>query len=381
MKKIVIVLLFVVSITNAQKKIPFIDVAEIELQLEKSSKENNYTKALALINKINKNDSLYFSYLSSKSYYLLQLKKYDDVVKVADEGINANHQKPKVFFYTNKGIALTNLKKYDEAINTYNKALKIYPKNYLLWFNKGIVLETQGKINEALESYKETIKLNPLFRSPHLQIGNIFYKQDRLAQSLMAYNMYVLLNPKAPRVFSTIKELNTKVAAVNSNTRNEDLKLFDADNSFNELDSILKSKIAIKESYQTNVDISMALVNQNHIMLQKLNGFEGKGSFWDDKYVPFYNWILESNQFDKFIYTLLLSTQNIEHQKIIANNTEKIASFYDLLKGKWIQIVSKNIVNVNGENQVLYSEYIEGTVNAIGKRNGKKINRFLGFLQ
>jgi tetratricopeptide (TPR) repeat protein len=135
MKKIVLAFLFVINLANAQEKIPFIYFDSIQPQIEKSEKEKDYTKALALINSINKNDSMYFSILPSKTNYLLQLKKYDEVIATANEGINTNHKRSKALFYINKGIALTELKKYDEALETYNEALKIYTKNYVLWFN------------------------------------------------------------------------------------------------------------------------------------------------------------------------------------------------------------------------------------------------------
>ena len=160
MRKIVLVAFFITAIVNAQEKIPFIDYDEIKLQIEESNKENNYQKTVELINKINKNDSVYYPLLTSKSYYLLQLNKFNEVIEVADQGIKENHKTSKLFFYTNKGVALTNLERYKEALETYNQGIKIYPKNYLLWFNKGVVLETQGKINEALEAYKEAIILN-----------------------------------------------------------------------------------------------------------------------------------------------------------------------------------------------------------------------------
>ena len=317
MKKIIIVILFVINITNAQEKIPFIDYDSIQPQIEESSKAKDFTKTLALINKINKNDSMYFPLLTSKSYYLLQLKKYEEVIVVADEGLNADHKNSKLYFYTNKGVALTNLEKYDEALDTYNEGIKTYPKNYLLWFNKGVVLETKGKINEALAAYKEAIILNPLYKKPHLQIGNIFYKQERLTQALMAFNVYILLDPNGAGTFSALQRLNNIVVAKNTNKRNEELTLLDADDSFEDIDLVLKSKVAVNENYKTNSDINIALTKQNHAMIQQLKGFQGNEGFWSQKYVPLYNWILENNHFNNFTFTLSYTIENEKYKKII----------------------------------------------------------------
>ncbi|WP_439132726.1 tetratricopeptide repeat protein [Polaribacter sp.] len=374
MKKIlVIVIFFVCSIVNAQQKIPFIDYNEIQPQIEQAVEQKAYAEALSLANKINKNDSIYFSVLSSKSYYLLQLKKFDEAIQVADEGIQEDHTQSKVFFYINKAVALTNLKKYNEALKTYNEAIQIYPKNYILWFNKGEVLEQQNKLNKALVAYKEAILLNPLFGKPHLKIGNIFYNQEKLTQALMAFNMYLLLNSNELGSFEAIKDVNNKAALLTPFKKNEAINLVEDKNTFKEIDSILISKESIKLSYKTNNEIELALVNQNHIMMQNLRNFSGDETFWTQKYVSFYKWIVENNYFDHFIYTILFATQNQQHKKIIENNTDKIAAFFEPYQEKWQNIISKNIVDFNGEKQEVYYEYIGGILSAIGKKVDHKV--------
>jgi len=373
MKKLVVILLFVINVVSAQQKIPLIDYDDIRPKIEKSVQENDYVTALSLVNKINKNDSIYFPILSSKSYYLLQLKRYKEVIAISEEGIQGNHTSSKVDFYTNKAIALTKLKKYDEALETYHKATNIYPKNYLLWYSKGEVLEKQDKLNEALAAYKETVLLNPLFRKPHYKIGNILYKQERLAQAFMAFNMYLLLDPNGEDTFTAIKDINNKFSLLNAISKNDEIQLLDADENYKEIDSILKTKQAIKLSYQTNNDIDLALVKQNHIMLHKLKDLKETDGFWNKKYLPLYKWIIANNYFNDFIYTLLFSTQNQRHKEVIANNKDKIAAFVDAYKTKWLSIVSKNIVEFNGEKQEVFYEYIDGVLSAIGKKRGKQV--------
>ncbi len=42
--------------------------------------------------------------------------------------------------WNNKGIALKDLGKYEEAIQAYDKAIEIKPDYHLAWNNKGIAL-------------------------------------------------------------------------------------------------------------------------------------------------------------------------------------------------------------------------------------------------
>jgi len=371
MKKILITVLLVANFSFSQEKIPFIDYDEI---IQKISKEESNDKVINSINTLNKNDSAYYSLLISKSYYLLQLKKYEDALSVVNEGLNSNHEHSKANFYANKGVALSSLKRNDEALKNYNEGLKIYPKNYLLWFNKGYILETQGRFNEAVNAYKIAITLNPTYTKPHLQIGNIYYRQERLTQALMCFNMYLLLEPVAGGTSVVLKSLNNLVKSKNSNKRDQKIILDDEDDSFEDIDLVLSSKVALNTNYKTGNPINIALVKQNHAMIEQLKNFEGNGGFWDQTYLPFYKWIATNNKFDDFIYTLTYATENKGFQKIIKKNTEQIIAFLAVLKTKWEDNVSKNNIFFNGKQQDVVYEYSNSHVNAIGNyKNGKSV--------
>jgi antitoxin component YwqK of YwqJK toxin-antitoxin module len=371
MKKILIAMLLVANFGFSQEKIPFIDYDEI---LEKINKEESSEKKIALINKISKNDSAYYPLLVSKSYHLLQIEKYEEALNVANEGLDHSHKHSKANYYVNKGVALTNLKRDNEAIENYLKGIQIYPKNYLLWSNKASVLERQGKLNAAIDAYKTAITLNPFYKKPHLQIGNIYYKQERLTQALMCFNMFLLLEPDANGAFTTLQSLNNVVQAKNSNKRDQNINLDDEDDSFEDIDLVLTSKLAMNKKYKTGNPINIALVRQNHAMIAQLKNFEGNGGFWDKTYIPFFKWIGENSKFDDFIYTLTYSIENEEFKKIIEKNTKSTVVFLEDLKKEWVKIVSKNNIFFNGKQQDVTYEYTDSYADAIGKfEDGKRI--------
>ena len=59
----------------------------------------------------------------------------------------------------NKGLALYNLGKYEQAIECYDKALEV-DRNYVLaWYNKGNALGNLGKPEEAIECYDKALQI------------------------------------------------------------------------------------------------------------------------------------------------------------------------------------------------------------------------------
>jgi tetratricopeptide (TPR) repeat protein len=171
-KLLLTVALFSFSILFSQDKIEYIDFEEINENILEYSEQKDYASIIQQLDRINKNDSIYNSTLLTKSYCLIQLGKFEEVIKVADEGLSDEKSVIRNSFMVNKGLALAELKRYDEAVNVYDEALKDAPKSYLLLYNKAIVLEGLKKYDAAVQLYKESIKINPFYPRSHLRLGN-----------------------------------------------------------------------------------------------------------------------------------------------------------------------------------------------------------------
>lgn len=73
------------------------------------------------------------------------------------EKIVKPHEK-KVIVWNNKGVTLSRLGKYDEALEAYDQALRIDPDYPNAWNNKGVVLSRLGKYPEALEAFDRALQ-------------------------------------------------------------------------------------------------------------------------------------------------------------------------------------------------------------------------------
>ncbi len=359
-------LLLLMSLSNAQDKIPFIDIDEIQELVAESSEKEDYVKTLEYLNKINKNDSSYCSILTSKSYYLLNSEKYQEVISVTNEGLDMGCHNTKRSFYINKGLAYNYLEDYEKALETFNKGLEIFPKNYLLWYNKGIVLENLKRIEDAVKAYQMSIVLRPTYINPHLQLGNICYEQKKMAQALMCYDIYLLLKFNQNSAYNTLRSLNNLVEEKNESTPNSNLVISEDDEAFEDIDLILENKIALNKKYETGNKINISLTKQNHALLEQLKDFEGNGGFWDQKYVPLFKWITENNLFDPFTYTLSHSIQNEKYSKIIQQKEKEITSFRKAFYGKWYTIIGENAPSFKDKSKKASFTYNDYNAQGLG---------------
>jgi tetratricopeptide (TPR) repeat protein/predicted Ser/Thr protein kinase len=67
----------------------------------------------------------------------------------------------------------------DEALKVYETWAQTYPREFVAWNNRGVLLTDLGQFEEALESYQRALSLNP---ASQLAIGNIAGSQLNLGQ-------------------------------------------------------------------------------------------------------------------------------------------------------------------------------------------------------
>ncbi|MEI6842694.1 MAG: tetratricopeptide repeat protein, partial [Methanomicrobiales archaeon] len=62
-----------------------------------------------------------------------------------------------------KGVALQRHRRYNDAIQAYEKALLIKPQSPKAWYNKGHSLAKLRKFDEAVFAYEKAISYFPQF--------------------------------------------------------------------------------------------------------------------------------------------------------------------------------------------------------------------------
>ncbi len=82
--------------------------------------------------------------------------------------------------WNDKGNALVDQGKYDEAIKAYDRAIEINPQLAEPWFNKGVALYLQGKYDEAIQAYDRVIEIDPHLAEPWSGKGSVLMDQGQI---------------------------------------------------------------------------------------------------------------------------------------------------------------------------------------------------------
>lgn len=373
-------LAFLFSTAVAQEKFPFIDYETLLTESRKLSDEGNFNNAYKEIIKLNKNDSNYIQSLISKSYYLINDEvrdstKYNEAIEVTQIGIDSKGANSKYNFFINKAAAYIQLKKYKESISVYDDALKLYPKNTNIFLKKASVYELMKNYEKASEMCKTSIIYSPFNADAHLKLGSLAYKCNNITEALMCFNIYLLIKPDSEKSNKVLNAINTMVSA-KYDEKQLDIMVSEDDESFEEIDLIINNHIAISKKYKISTKIKIAIAKQNHLMLEQLKTYEGNDGFYHKHYVPFYNWIRDSKQFDNFIYTICFSSQNDEHKKIISSKIKDIKVFIKKAYNELGENFKENELLFNGKKQQVTCYYNNYTLQSIGQLTNNKMTRY-----
>jgi tetratricopeptide (TPR) repeat protein len=98
-------------------------------------------------------DHVYYLHQGNE-YYIM--KKYDKAIESYTKSIEENETyKP----YTNRSMAYFHLKVYKESLRDCTKAIRLSPNNSRLWGRLGATLNKIKKYDQSLQAYEKAIKL------------------------------------------------------------------------------------------------------------------------------------------------------------------------------------------------------------------------------
>ncbi|MDT8412427.1 MAG: tetratricopeptide repeat protein [Vicingaceae bacterium] len=346
--------MLLISFASAQQVKTYLKKDDLVNTLSELPEDDYRNRIDYLKSNINKNDTLYPDMLILLSYYEIQDKNYENAIKYCDEGLKINDISINNSFYNNKATALIELKKYSEALNTIKEGLKHYPKNANLHYVNGLIYEAKEEYINAINWYQKAIKLAPFKASYHYKLGEVMYLADLVTQSALCFNMYLILNPDGSGSLSVLSALNTMLTSKNEEQKFNKNTLENY-KTFQELDVLVKNYVALNKKYKTPSKIDLPYIKQSHLIFSSLKEIDKKDDFWGNYYIPFFQYIMDNNLFEHYSYTVSYMINNeSKYKPIVLKNESNIVKFIDNVFGKWSDIISEETINKNEVKKYIY---------------------------
>ncbi len=97
--------------------------------------------------------------------------------------------------YNNRGDALMDENKMEEAFNDFNKALSINPKYFMAYYNRGNMFKKQKQYEKAVADYNSAILYQANFDKAFNNRGSVYKELNRLDEAITDYDKAIELNP------------------------------------------------------------------------------------------------------------------------------------------------------------------------------------------
>ena len=150
----------------------------------------------------------------NKGISYLELRRHNQAIQEFNKAIELN---PKfAAAYLKRGVAYKSNSRIDQAIQDFTKAIELNPKVADAYMNRGHAYTDAAytnrektirnrKFNRAIQDFTQAIELNPKFAAAYLNRGIVYKSKDRIDQAIQDFSKAIELNPEN----TDLKQLNS----------------------------------------------------------------------------------------------------------------------------------------------------------------------------
>jgi tetratricopeptide (TPR) repeat protein len=97
--------------------------------------------------------------------------------------------------HTELGSALAKNGRLDDALASFDEALRLDPDHALAHYNRGVILIQKGRPDEAIPAFRTALHIQPNFVEPHCDLGFVFARRGQLDEAVAEFGAVVRLRP------------------------------------------------------------------------------------------------------------------------------------------------------------------------------------------
>ncbi|MEB3193321.1 MAG: tetratricopeptide repeat protein, partial [Snowella sp.] len=103
--------------------------------------------------------------------------------------------KEKFNLYHEQALILHVNRDYEEAISSYDQALKIKPDDHEAWYNRGVALRQLGRLEEAITSYDNALEIKPDKHEAWYNRGIALGNLSRNREAIISFEKALKIKP------------------------------------------------------------------------------------------------------------------------------------------------------------------------------------------
>ncbi|URD49117.1 tetratricopeptide repeat protein [Chroococcidiopsis sp. CCNUC1] len=123
----------------------------------------------------------------------LTANKYQEAIATFDRVLKIKPNSIRAWNY--RGYALNNLGRYEEAIASYDRAIEINPNYDISWNNRGYILNDLERYQEAIASCDRAIQINPNYDRAWYNRSNALRNLGRYEEAIASFDRAIEINP------------------------------------------------------------------------------------------------------------------------------------------------------------------------------------------
>ncbi len=122
-----------------------------------------------------------------------QSGNFEEAVDLISQAIAENATEAKL--YADRGVAFRKLKKFNLALEDYQRALELAPNFFQAYVYKGNLFKELGQFDQSVENYEQAISLNPNDPRVQLSLANTLQALERHEEAAKCFQKVVQLTP------------------------------------------------------------------------------------------------------------------------------------------------------------------------------------------
>ena len=123
------------------------------------------------------------------------ISRSPNALKDFDTYISQDDHAPS-YVYSERGVALFNLNRFDEAITDFTKSISLNPSDYMTFYNRGNTYMELGNIASAKADYKSVLAKTNNYAGAYWRMAWVLEKEKSYAEALSMAEKSITMQPK-----------------------------------------------------------------------------------------------------------------------------------------------------------------------------------------